>query len=78
MVKEEHNSIISHASVLYEMFPEALAFARTGNNYTASICGSDKYGGWLVRQGQFLPRVIIYIYGFELSSVYSILPGEVH
>jgi hypothetical protein len=53
---EEHSSKPSHYSTLYEMLPEALAFITAGNNCTASIYGSDEYGGWLVGQGQFTPN----------------------
>jgi pepsin A len=52
--KQEHNSTISHYSTIYDMLPEALAFATNGNNCTASIFGSDEYGGWLIGQGQLV------------------------
>lgn len=52
--KQEHNSTISHDSTIYNVLPEALAFATNGNNCTSSIFGSNEYGSWLIGQGKFL------------------------
>ncbi|KAG0646502.1 hypothetical protein D0Z07_7451 [Hyphodiscus hymeniophilus] len=55
---ENGNRNVSHESTVFNVLPSQLLQNGTGNNCTASIHGTDEFGGWIVGQAFFQGKYV--------------------